>query len=236
MWKKLLAVLLSTLLLSACSINLAEELRQTSADKQGTQKHIPAEVVRVVDGDTVQVSINGRKETVRLLLIDTPETVHPSKPVEPFGPEASSFAKKHLEGKSIGLELDASERDKYGRLLAYVHVEGKMFNEMILEEGLARVAYVFAPNTRHVDRFYEIQKAAQKREAGLWSIENYAAADEKYSTDSETTACRIKGNVSSSGEKIYHLPGGQFYQVTKEEELFCSEEEAVKAGYRKSKR
>lgn len=208
-------------------------------------KVLPATIVRVVDGDTLNIKVNGREETVRLLLVDTPETVHPDKPVQPFGPEASAFAKETLTpGKQVEIEIDVSERDKYGRLLCYLYADGKMFNELLLEKGLARVAYVYAPNTRYVDQFYNLQKQAQANEIGIWSIENYAT-DQSFnegtaknpSTGSSSSGkCRIKGNISSRGDKIYHMPGQQYYDVTKPEEMFCSEEEAQNAGYRKSKR
>nr|WP_263324422.1 thermonuclease family protein [Neobacillus sp. Marseille-Q6967] len=208
-------------------------------------KVLPATIIRVVDGDTVNINLNGKEETVRLLLVDTPETVHPSKPVQPFGPEASALAKETLTpGKQVEIEIDVSERDKYGRLLCYLYVDGKMFNELLLEKGLARVAYIYAPNTRYVDQFYNVQKQAQAKEIGIWSIENYASDQgfeeetaETPSPGSITTGeCTIKGNINSRGEKIYHMPDQQFYDVTKPEEMFCTEEEAQKAGYRKSKR
>jgi micrococcal nuclease len=209
------------------------------------ENFIPAKVVKVIDGDTVKVLVNGKEETLRLLLVDTPETVHPNKPVQPYGPEASSFAKSTLSGKEVELELDVGERDKYGRLLVYLHADGKMFNKLLIEKGLARVGYVYAPNTKHVDEFYALQKAAQKKEIGIWSIENYATEDEGFNDaekksedpkEIQTEACTIKGNISSSGDKIYHLPEGQYYDATKEEEMFCSEDEAANAGYRASKR
>ncbi|AQS56943.1 thermonuclease family protein [Novibacillus thermophilus] len=203
-----------------------------------------------MDGDTLKATIDGKEETVRLILVDTPETVHPSKPVQPFGPEASDFAKETLEGKDVELELDVSERDQYGRVLAYVWIGDKMFNEMLLEKGLARIA-IFPPDVKYVDRFREIESKARQKEIGIWSIENYAT-EEGYNETSETQGntgntssakasadCddpKIKGNINSSGEKIYHVPGGQFYDVTNPEEMFCTEEEAQAAGYRKSKR
>ncbi|PLR69445.1 thermonuclease family protein [Bacillus sp. UMB0893] len=224
-----------------------EETEPASQSKNSD--FIPAKVVKVIDGDTVKVMVQGKEETLRLLLVDTPETVHPSKPVQPFGPEASAFAKSTLSNKDVELELDVGERDKYGRLLVYLHVDGKMFNKLLIETGLARVGYVYAPNTKHVDEFYELQKTAQQKELGIWSIENYATEDEGFNESAEAgteqehdqpaaavETCSIKGNISSSGDKIYHLPEGQYYKVTKEEEMFCSEEEAVNAGYRASKR
>lgn len=124
------------------------------------------------------MKVNNKEESVRLLLIDTPETVHPDKPVQPFGKEASNYAKSLMpEGSNVQLELDISERDKYGRLLAYVWANGKMVNKLLLEKGLARVAYIYAPNTRYVDEFYEIQKKAQQKGIGIWSLENYVTED-----------------------------------------------------------
>lgn len=204
-------------------------------------------VTNVVDGDTMDIQFeNGKEERVRLVLVDTPETKHPTKPVQPFGPEASAFTKEMLTGKNVQVELDVQERDKYGRILAYVYIDGNMFNELLLEKGLARVA-VFPPNTRYVDEFYAIQKKAQEAKLGIWSIENYVTDDgytvqEKTGKDQDSTNANIdcqnpiKGNINSRGEKIYHVPGGQYYDITKAEELFCTEQEAVNAGYRKSQR
>lgn len=189
---------------------------------------------------------NGKEERVRLVLVDTPETKHPTKPVQPFGPEASAFTKEMLTGKNVQVELDVQERDQYGRILAYVYIDGKMFNELLLEKGLARVA-VFPPNTRYVDEFYAIQKKAQEAKLGIWSIEDYVTDNgyivqeetgENQSSTNTNIDCQnpIKGNINSKGEKIYHVPGGQYYDITKAEELFCTEQEAVNAGYRKSQR
>jgi micrococcal nuclease len=216
---------------------------------------IPAKVLRVVDGDTMQVMFHGKEETIRLLLVDTPETKHPSKPVQPYGPQASDFAIKTLTGQNVDLEIDVSERDKYGRILVYLWINGKIFNEMLLEEGLARVAYVIPPNIKYVDRFREIEKKAQLAGIGIWSIEDYTredgfyhAVEPSYAKDQQeksteaapsSQSCsnpKIKGNINSKGEKIYHVPGGQFYDRTKAEELYCTEEEAVEAGFRKSQK
>ncbi|WLR49942.1 thermonuclease family protein [Bacillus tianshenii] len=196
-----------------------------------------ATVPYVVDGDTLDIRFNGKEERVRLLLVDTPETKHPDKPVQPFGPEASTFAKETLEGKTVEVELDVSERDKYGRLLAYIWVDDKLFNEMLIERGLARVAYVFEPNTKYVDSFYETQKEAQKEGIGIWSIENYAQedgfhAEEQRQSTKQSDDCTIKGNINSKGDKIYHTEESPWYEQTKAEMIFCTEQEAQQAGFR----
>jgi micrococcal nuclease len=149
-----------------------------STGEQAVSRGFDAKVSRVIDGDTLEIIYgDNKKETIRLLLVDTPETVHPTTPVQPFGPEASQYAKDTLADKKVQIELEVSDRDKYGRLLAYVWIEGRMFNELLLEQGLARVAYVYPPNVKYVDQFREVQKKAQLAGLGIWSIENYALED-----------------------------------------------------------
>jgi len=128
-------------------------------------------VVKVVDGDTIKVEINGTTETLRLIGIDTPETVHPTKPVECFGIEASNKAKELLSNQQVSLEYDSSQstRDKYGRLLAYVHrADGLFYNKWIIENGYA---YEYTYNTpyKYQGEFKSAQKYAQDNEIGLWS-------------------------------------------------------------------
>lgn len=208
---------------------------------------IPATVIHVTDGDTIKVRLdNGKEEKVRMILVDTPETVHPNKPVQPFGPEASQLTKNTLSGASIGLELGIEERDRYGRLLAYVYLQdGSMYNKTLVEKGLARVA-VYPPNTKYLDEFKALEQQAKTEKLGIWSLEDYQSSTTTNNTNQNNTStkttpapsdsCDIKGNINSRGEKIYHMPGQQYYDKTIAEEVFCSEEEAQAAGYRKSLR
>jgi micrococcal nuclease len=127
-----------------------------------------AKVTRVVDGDTIDISpsVEGLSR-VRLIGMDTPEVY---RGTQPYGPEASAFAKQELEGQEVGLELDVRKVDPYGRLLAYVYLpNGEMFNETLLEEGYAQVA-TFPPNVRYVDRFLEAQREARAANRGLWGL------------------------------------------------------------------
>lgn len=212
------------------------------SDFQSTgENRIPVKLEDVIDGDTIKVRVDGKSETVRFLLVDTPESVHPNKPVQPFSKEASSLTKEMLNGSDVELELGIGERDKYGRLLAYVYADGESVQESLLKNGLARVAYVFEPNTKYVEDFEKIQKQAQKEGIGIWSLENYTQEDGYISDDTVSekeeaadTKCTIKGNINSSGEKIYHVESGRYYKITKPEEWFCSEQEAIDAGFRKS--
>ncbi|MGG1399272.1 thermonuclease family protein [Bacillus salipaludis] len=159
--------------------NDESENQSIDSSLQTDKKLLPATIVKNVDGDTVVIKLNSREEKVRMLCVDTPETHHPRLGVQRFGPEASAYTQKILPvGKKVQIETGIGDgRDKYGRLLAYIYVDGKMFNEMLLEKGLARVAYIYAPNTKYVDQFYAIQKKAQKKGIGIWSIENYAEED-----------------------------------------------------------
>lgn len=131
--------------------------------------------VRVVDGDTLIANIDGSEEYVRLLLVDTPETKHPKLDVQPFGPEASQLmADTFSPSDPIEIEYGTEKRDKYDRILAYIYTpEGNMFNELLLEKGLARVAYVYPPNDKYVDDFRTIELQAKERKIGIWSIKGY---------------------------------------------------------------
>jgi len=126
----------------------------------------------VVDGDTIKVVIDNRKDTVRLIGIDAPETVDPQKPVQCFGREASDEAKKVLTGKTITIESDPTqgERDKYGRLLRYVFLQnGTNFDEFMVDEGFAR-EYTYLNNPyKYAKEFKNAQNQAKKSKKGLWS-------------------------------------------------------------------
>jgi micrococcal nuclease len=125
-------------------------------------------VTRVVDGDTIDIStsVEGRSR-VRLIGVDTPE-VHFG--TQPYGPEASAFARRELEGEEVGLELDVQNIDPYGRLLAYVYLpDGQMLNETLVEEGYAQVA-TFPPNVKYQDRFLQAQREAREANRGLWGL------------------------------------------------------------------
>ncbi|SDY13217.1 thermonuclease family protein [Thermoactinomyces sp. DSM 45892] len=137
-------------------------------------KKILINSVSVIDGDTIQARIKGNKETIRLLLIDTPETNHPNLAKQPLAEEAKQFTYHQIKkAQKIELEYDQSKRDKYGRLLAYIYVDGRCLQEALLRNGLARVAYVYKPNVRYEDKFRSIQKEAQKKKAGVWQWDRY---------------------------------------------------------------
>lgn len=131
-------------------------------------------VSRVIDGDTIEVNINGKKETLRLIGIDTPEIVDPRKPVQCFAKEASNKAKEILNGKKVKLEADSSqgERDKYNRLLRYVFLEdGTSFNRLMIAEGYAH-EYTYQSNPyKYQIEFKEAEENAREDGKGLWGAD-----------------------------------------------------------------
>ena len=127
-------------------------------------------VASVVDGDTFRVWIGRRLITVRMLGIDTPETVHPNKDIQCYGPEASSAAKELLPGRSVRLGLSAGreEKDRYGRYLAYAYTDGAAsVNEIMLSRGLAR-EYTYGPPYSLQSLFKRVEREAQLEKKGLW--------------------------------------------------------------------
>jgi micrococcal nuclease len=160
-------LLLGSMVLAACNEGASTE-RPTTTEPSTYAAN--ARLVRVVDGDTIEVSIDGRREKVRLIGIDTPETVKPNAPVECFGPEASAFTKGLLpEGTPLLLERDVEARDDYGRLLAYVHraEDGLFVNLEIVAKGYGNLL-TFPPNVAHVEDFRAAARAAEAADLGLW--------------------------------------------------------------------
>ncbi|MDO8573295.1 MAG: thermonuclease family protein [Candidatus Daviesbacteria bacterium] len=146
----------------------AEEQKnpQTQAKQSETFK-----VTKVIDGDTIQVVIDNEKETIRLIGIDSPETVDPRKSVQCFGKEASAKAKLLLSDKSVMLESDPTqgERDKYQRLLRYVFLEdGTNFNKLMISEGYAH-EYTYNIPYKYQSEFKQAQKEAEENKRGLWA-------------------------------------------------------------------
>jgi micrococcal nuclease len=191
LWKLFFATLVLVLAASACSGGGTDEVGGATATRAPTATSSPeepsppqtpvepmpppsdlveAQVTRIVDGDTVQVLIDGVEYRLRYIGIDTPETKHPTLGVEPFGPEATQANTELVEGKTVWLEKDVSETDRYGRLLRYVYVDDLMVNEELLRRGLARVA-TFPPDVKYADRFLELQRAAQEAGLGMWGVE-----------------------------------------------------------------
>ena len=134
-----------------------------------------ARVLRVIDGDTIEVSIEGSEEDVRYIGVDTPETVKPGAPVECFGPQASAANHRLVEGRTVRLVFDRELRDAYGRLLAYVYAPAaptsagspRFVNAALIRDGYARTLQI-APNTAHAPQLGRLEARAGRAGRGLW--------------------------------------------------------------------
>jgi endonuclease YncB( thermonuclease family) len=143
----------------------------TGHGQSGTRRRVGSRgrVTRVVDGDTVYVRLRtGRTLDVRLIGIDTPETVAPGQPIGCYGPEASRFTHARLDGGLVRLRFDVERHDRYGRTLAYVFSHGRLFNRVLVARGFARVD-TFPPNVRYESRFEVAERRARSRRVGLWA-------------------------------------------------------------------
>ena len=174
--------LLLLLALSACSghkVLLTEQAPATFSDEPGGYES--AVVTRIVDGDTIVVEVMdrsggpgagraqvGEEHTVRLIGIDTPESVDPRSPVECFGKEASAATEALLSGAEVRLVKDVSETDRFGRLVRYVYLEDEMANARLVVNGYAS-AFTYPPDVRHSDLFARLEREARNAERGLWS-------------------------------------------------------------------
>ena len=133
------------------------------ADPRGFRAY----VVRAIDGDTIEARFDGRTEDVRLIGIDTPETVKPDTPVQCFGPRASAFEHRTVEGRWVRLVPGAEQRDVYGRLLAYVYLGRRFVNATLARRGLARPLTI-PPNNRFAPLFERLALGAARVGRGLW--------------------------------------------------------------------
>ena len=209
-------------------------------------------VVRVADGDTLTVRFDsGEEETLRLLDIDTPETVHPSRPEECFGAQASAYTKGLMRER---VRVEEEGRDRYGRLLAYVWVEGdegsELWNVRLLEEGLA-VYNDYGNPGQYADRTRAAAEEAMLAGVGLWSACEIGARPTVVPTQvvgagcpqgcvsQPDSSCSIKGNVNTRREtKIYHVEGesSSYARVNMREGegdlWFCTRAEAEANGFR----
>ena len=207
-------------------------------------------VVGVTDGDTIKVQLNGKTERVRVIGIDTPEL----RSHDCYAQQAASKMQSLVQSKQVRLVADPTQddRDRYGRLLRHMRLaDGRSVAELLIAGGFGReYTYdrAYAGRAAHL----RAQAAAKSAHRGIWSsgclaavppapVPPAKAAPAAPVAPAAPTSCLIKGNIASDGEKIYHVPGGAYYDVTKiseskGERWFCTESDAVNAGWRPSQR
>lgn len=234
---KLKSLLLSgalslSLFLGGCSSTVSNigtannsNISQETSSANLPQDAIQATVQRVVDGDTVKVKLQDSSEAVslRLLLMDTPESVKPGVDPQPYSIDASNYAKELLkEGDTVYIEYDDGDKtDRYNRHLCYLwyynkdESQWKMFNETMVEKGLARVGYIYSQK-RHLDLLYKAQDKAKASKLNIWSVDGYVT-DKGFDVDaynnggnsSSNNTISSNSNSNSNSENIVYANGGQ---------------------------
>lgn len=148
---------------------------------------------KCVDGDTIKVKKDSKEYSVRLLAVDTPETVKRGANIEPFGKEASQYTCKQItNAKEIVLEYDpnSQQQDKYGRLLAWVYVDHELLQAKLIEQGYAEVAYLY-DNYLYTKQLQQLQKQAQEAKKGMWSL-----------SEDEREGCVIDDRIESQSSGL----------------------------------
>ena len=252
LFKKLAFLFAAVLILSGCNAiekaynntqNKIEERIQTEEVKNTPLKagFTEATVLNVVDGDTIDVEIDGEKKRVRFVLVNTPESVHPRKPVEYYGKEASAYTTHELDGKTVYLEKDVSDTDRYGRLLRYIWIdipEGKdlekdlrekCFNAKLLLQGYASLS-TFPPDIKYVDYFRTFEKSAREASLGLWGEEGKDFKEE------EKEDIKVSDSAKDSEEACFLFGNGTKFHLKKDcvknnEGREMTVKEAMNMGY-----
>ncbi|PFM97091.1 thermonuclease family protein [Bacillus cereus] len=164
------------------------DITEAYNDKLNGLETVKGKVVHIKDGDTIDVSIIRQKQTVRLLLVDPPESVSQKIPPQKMGKEASLFLKKQLKGKSVTLVFDRGPKeDKYGRKLTYVFCEGIHINKLMVKLGYGIVANISKPNTSLLPQMLEIEKEVKASKTGVWSIKGYVDEEKHHYNRNDAT-------------------------------------------------
>lgn len=197
-WIKAICITSFVIQMSACSssVQTKNDSRPAQAVQNGIQQNVEGKgivdiseaykgklkgletvkgkVLHIKDGDTIDVNVKGQKQTVRLLLLDTPESVSNKIPPQKMGKKASSFLKKQLKGKNVTIVYDRGPKeDKYGRKLAYVFCVGVHINELMIKSGYGIVAYISKLNTTLLPQMLESEKESKASNTGVWNIKGY---------------------------------------------------------------
>ena len=233
---------------SQVSVESNSSYQDSSSSKEVPKGSVKATVERVVDGDTMKLKLDKTKEvvTLRLLLVDTPESVKKGVDPQPYSIEASNFAKNTLKaGDTVYIEYDEGDKtDKYDRHLGYLwyysndNSNWQMFNETLISQGYARVGYIYSQK-RHLYEFYKAQDYAKSNKLNIWSVDGYVT-DRGYDVDAYNSNKNTSSNSSSSSSNIVYANGGSSssnkYHSTKDAHnmkgaVKMTEKEAKSKGY-----
>lgn len=238
---RIIFAILLALSLTACDDIPNENKENKAENSQNNESYEKAKVLYAHDGDTIWVKINGNKEKVRFVGVNTPEVAKDGNPAEFMAEEAKDFTEEILKDKEIYLERDISDRDKYDRLLRYIwlekplsnpelsDIENKTLNGILVKEGYAYANY-YKPDIKYHDYLKDLEKSAKNNKNGIWS-ERKTNKDSRKKDEKIHESYLIKGNKNS---KVYHLPEWDSYDTVKEKNAvyFKTEKKAQDAGFR----
>lgn len=200
------------MLFVGCGLEVGINTNLVETDSNGTPVGEAAIVTWVIDGDTIDVEIDGEEFRVRYIGIDTPERD------EPFYEQASAFNRDLVAGETVILVKDVSDTDRYGRLLRYIYLQdGTFVNREIVANGFGRLV-TYPPDVSYADEFRRLQFEARSAELGMWALEADFSGDgcncsrnaydcRDFDTQSEAQAC-YEICLASTGEDIHRLDGG----------------------------
>jgi endonuclease YncB( thermonuclease family) len=183
---------------------ISVEERLPEVTSTNTSEFLFYSVTQVIDGDVIEIKINGKDYIFRLIGLDTPESVDPIREVQCFGKEASDKAKELLFNKKVRIETDISQgtTDKYGRILAYVYREdGLFYNKYMIEQGYAR-EYTYGTVYKYQSEFKTAQKNAEASQLGLWSPGTCNGKTTSVST--QTTTHTHPSMIAQSSGSFYY--------------------------------
>ncbi|MGK0555105.1 thermonuclease family protein [Macrococcus capreoli] len=159
------------MILSAFALTLNFTLFQSDMPK------VKATFDHAIDGDTLSIKVNNRKKTVRLLLVDTPESKKPNTPVQPYAIEAARYTESLVKTCDMSIQYDTKgKKDRYGRELVYLYCGDTMINEALVRQGYARVGYIYQQKD-HLNELLAAQKKAKQQGLKIWSIKGYVNTD-----------------------------------------------------------
>ena len=184
------------------------------------------QVLHVVDGDTIDIMYQGKKERIRMLCVDTPKSVHPDRSRNtPLGKEASAYTKRRLAGKKVDIELESKTRGKFGRLLAYVILDGENYNLELVREAWSKYYTKYGTSENHHAEFLAAEAAGKARGDRVWAAPSPAPDNQ---STAPLAAGQYHGNVKSHK---FHRPGCKDYDCKACTQTFESREAAIAAGY-----
>ncbi len=186
-------------------------------------------VIRVVDGDTISILYQGKTEKIRLLNVDTPESVHPDPSRNtPLGKKASSYTRSRLSGKRVALEFEDRKRGKYGRLLAYVILDNENFNLELVRKGWSPYYTKYGTSPSYHSQFTSAQEEARSRGVNVWHEDHLSAPKKKTAQTRIAAVGNVQGNTKSM---VFHTPTCRYFNCKHCTRSFSSRDDAFRAGF-----